>query len=506
MSPPNGSASEAAKAPSVTERVLIIRHASGLVNRARRMAIEKWPQAKLEVHDLAAYGKPPTDFRWDRYAHLLIDDEYLRREGLLWLSELRGKPGFPKIVRVPGEVARHRPPAEIEVSAPPLPEKMVAPRKSESRPSAADVKPEAVKTEPAKVESPKLEAPKAELPKAEPARPEAPKAEAAKVEAPKVEASRTEPPKAERSRGAELAATLAERTKTGHSDTQAREAKRLADADAVLKSAGIVGFTPVKSLGSGATANVCLCERPDKSQVVLKVLKAEGSGDSDLLSRFVQEYFAASSIDSPYVAKVFEHGFSETHAYIVMEYFPAGDLRARIARDRPAPEESLIIIGSILSALTSVHAAGIIHRDLKPANVMFRDDGTIALVDFGSARTDADPVAKTLAGVVIGTPYYLSPEQALGGKADQRSDLYSVGVMLYELLTGQRMYAAPTLVALFEMHKKAPIPKLPEPFARHQGFLERLVAKSPELRYTSAEEAFAGLMEYMMAESETATA
>ena len=96
----------------MTQRVLIMRHASGLVNRARRLAIEKWPEARLEVHDLAAYGKPPADFRWDRYAHMLIDDEYLRREGLLWLSELRGKPNFPKIVRVPNEAARatSRPP------------------------------------------------------------------------------------------------------------------------------------------------------------------------------------------------------------------------------------------------------------------------------------------------------------------------------------------------------------------------------------------------------------
>ena len=420
----------------MTERVLIMRHASGLVNRARRMAMQNWAQPKLEVHDHAAYGKPPADFRWDRYAHMLIDDEYLRREGLLWLSELRTRPNFPKIVRVPAEIGkRHTPPAEIDVKAPPLP-----PRKSESRPSAADIKP---------IPQPKP------LPKSEPV-----------VETPSM--------------------------------IQRAEVKRLADADAVLKAAGITGFTPVKPLGSGATANVCLCERgPDKQQVVLKILKGEGSGDSDLLARFVQEYFAASSIDSPYVAKVFEHGFSESHAYIVMEYFPAGDLRARINRDRPGPEESMIIIGSILAALVSVHAAGIIHRDLKPANVMFRDDGTIALVDFGSARTDADPVAKTLAGVVIGTPYYLSPEQALGGKADQRSDLYSVGVMMYELLTGQRMYAAPTLVALFEMHKTAPIPKLPPEFARHQKFLERLVAKSPELRYASAEDAFQGLMEYI---------
>ncbi|HEV8443866.1 MAG TPA: serine/threonine-protein kinase [Steroidobacteraceae bacterium] len=430
----------------MTERVLIMRHASGLVNRARRVAIERWPNARLEVHDLAAYGKPPSDFRWDRYAHMLIDDEYLRREGLLWLSELRSKPNFPKIVRVPNEGTRHKPPAEIEVKAPPLPPKR-DPKPSASSP-AAEIRP--IRQDRKSTSRPEV------------------------IESPSM--------------------------------IQRADAKRLADAETVLKAAGIQGFTPVKPLGSGATANVCLCERANKQQVVLKILKSEGSGDSDLLSRFVQEYFAASSIDSPYVAKVFEHGFSESHAYIVMEYFPAGDLRARIARDRPGAEEAFIIIGSILSALTSVHAAGIIHRDLKPANVMFRDDGTIALVDFGSARRDADPVAKTLAGVVIGTPYYLSPEQALGGTADERSDLYSVGVMLYELLTGQRMYAAGSLVALFEMHKTAPIPKLPESLMRHQRFLERLVAKRPEERYRSAAEALDALMEYISAESEKVVA
>ena len=432
----------------MTQRVLIMRHASGLVNRARRMAIEKWPEARLEVHDLAAYGKPPQDFRWDRYEHLLIDDEYLRKEGLLWLSELRGKPNFPKIVRVPVEgTRRHSPPAEIDVKAPPLPQKR------------------------------------------EPKAPAAPVSE--------IKPIRQDSKAASRPQASETSPSMIARV----------EAKRLADADAVLRSAGITGFTPVKPLGSGATANVCLCERgPEKQLVVLKILKGEGSADSDLLARFVQEYFAASSIDSPYVAKVFEHGFTDSHAYIVMEYFPAGDLRARIQRERPGVEETFLIIGSILAALTSVHAAGIIHRDLKPANVMFRDDGTIALVDFGSARRDADPVAKTLAGVVIGTPYYLSPEQALGGSADERSDLYSVGVMLYELLTGQRMYAAGSLVALFEMHKNAPIPKLPENVARHQKFLERLVAKSPELRYANAQEALLALMDYSTAESEKVVA
>jgi hypothetical protein len=418
----------------MTERILIMRHAGGLVNRARRLAISKWPAAKLEVHDLAAYGKPPADFRWDRYAHLLIDDEYLRKEGLLWLSEIRTKPNFPKIVRVLPEPGRPNPPAEIEDKASQTAGSVPVHKpenKSSSRPAATPDSPSMIAR---------------------------------------------------------------------------ADARRLADAESVLKSAGITGFTPIKPLGSGATANVCLCERPDKEQVVLKVLKSEGSGDSDLLSRFVQEYFAASSIDSPYVAKVFEHGVTDSHAYIVLEYFSAGDLRARMARDRPSVEEAFIIIGSMLSALVSVHAGGIIHRDLTPANVMFRDDGTIALVDFGSARRDADPVAKTLAGVVIGTPYYLSPEQALGGTADERSDLYSVGVMLYELLTGQRMYAAASLVALFEMHKTAPIPKLPENLARHQRFLERLVSKKPDERYPSAAEAFHALMEFSMSEVESTAA
>ena len=257
----------------MTERILIMRHASGLVNRARRLAIAKWPTAKLEVHDLAAYGKPPADFRWDRYAHLLIDDEYLRKEGLLWLSELRTKPNFPKIVRV-------------------LPEPWTPHAAGRDRREGAA-------------------------------------AGAAQVGEPACRGRH----QADAEAREQVIDAAQSRRSTARSMIARADARRLADAEAVLKSAGIQGFTPVKPLGSGATANVCLCERVrDKQQVVLKVLKSEGSGDSDLLSRFVQEYFAASSIDSPYVAKVFEHGFTDSHAYIVMEYFPAG----RPARARGA--------------------------------------------------------------------------------------------------------------------------------------------------------------------------
>ena len=278
------------------------------------------------------------------------------------------------------------------------------------------------------------------------------------------------------------------------------EARRLADAESVLKSAGIQGFTPIKPLGSGATANVCLCERGQR-QAAGRAQGAEVAKAAAIRTccrdscRNTSRRRASTARTWPKSSNTASPTATPTSSWNTSP-------RATCARAWPATaprsKKSFIIIGSILSALVSVHAGGIIHRDLKPANVMFRDDGTIALVDFGSARRDADPVAKTLAGVVIGTPYYLSPEQALGGTADERSDLYSVGVMLYELLTGQRMYAAASLVALFEMHKNAPIPKLPDELARHQRFLERLVSKKPDERYPTAAEAFAALMEFSM--------
>jgi serine/threonine protein kinase len=235
--------------------------------------------------------------------------------------------------------------------------------------------------------------------------------------------------------------------------------------------------------------------------IALKILPDAFARDPDRLARFEREARTLASLNHPNVAQVYDADRISGAAYLAMELVEGEDLSALIARGPVPSADVLPIAKQIALGLEAAHEVGIIHRDLKPANVMFREDGTIALVDFGSARRDADPVAKTLAGVVIGTPYYLSPEQALGGTADERSDLYSVGVMLYELLTGQRMYAAATLVGLFEMHKKAPIPKLPEPFTRHQPFLERLVAKSPELRYPSAAEAFNGLMEYMMSDA-----
>jgi serine/threonine protein kinase len=140
-----------------------------------------------------------------------------------------------------------------------------------------------------------------------------------------------------------------------------------------------------------------------------------------------------------------------------------------------------------------VHEAGIVHRDLKPSNVMLRDAARVALIDFGLAREVSDYVNLTVAGEIRGTPYYMSPEQAEGEPADERSDLYSAGIILYELLTGEKPYRGRTALAILDQHVSAPLPELPPALARYQPVLGRLLAKAPAARYQRVAELRAAL-------------
>ena len=143
---------------------------------------------------------------------------------------------------------------------------------------------------------------------------------------------------------------------------------------------------------------------------------------------------------------------------------------------------------NIARGLKAIHKVGIVHRDLKPANVMFRDDDSLALVDFGISKRVSEGFELTTAGTVIGTPHYLSPEQAEGLPADQRSDLYGLGVMFYEMLTGKKPYHGDTVSALIFQHLHAPIPRLPEELELMQPLLNKLMAKNPDDRYASTAE------------------
>jgi class 3 adenylate cyclase len=252
------------------------------------------------------------------------------------------------------------------------------------------------------------------------------------------------------------------------------------------------GYRVVRKIGSGGMTDVYLSAREsDDLPVVLKVLDATGKAASEHLSRFIQEYAVLSRIDHPHVIRIYDQGFTDNHAYIAMEYFEAGDLRALMAQGM-TKQQAIMVARQLAMALSAVHATGIVHRDLKPENLMLRADGSVALADFGIAKSilqsTAMDLTQTRHGDVVGTPYYLSPEQATGRPVTPASDLYSLGVLLFEMLAGARPFTAETLELLLARHLYAPTPSLPADCAALQPMIDKLMNKDPLQRYASAEE------------------
>jgi len=260
----------------------------------------------------------------------------------------------------------------------------------------------------------------------------------------------------------------------------------------------ILGHRFVRELASGGTSMVYLAESERAGEmVVLKVLRDDGADAQVCFARFLQEYELISQIRHPNVVRIFDLGVADDHAYIAMEYFPRGDLRAQIARgvQRCVAVSNL---AQMAAALQAVHAVGVLHRDLKPGNIMVRTDGSLALIDFGLAK-QVDKVDLTRSGEIFGTPYYMSPEQGHGLDLDERSDLYSLGVIFYEMLTRKKPYLAATPMGVIYMHANAPVPRLENEQALYQPLLDRLLAKQPEDRFASATELLNALAPYMEA-------
>ena len=230
--------------------------------------------------------------------------------------------------------------------------------------------------------------------------------------------------------------------------------------------------------------------------VVLKILtrNTEEAFEDGLLARFESEYRIIASMKSVRIVRIFDFGIEADFAFIAMEFFPAGDLKIRM-RKPVAPAEALTYGIQIFEALSIVHAAGVLHRDLKPANVMLRKDDSVALIDFGISKRQAksDSDTETGPGAVLGTPFYASPEQLSGESTDARSDLYSAGVILFELLTGDKPFVGDSAVAICHLHLLAPIPRLPSRLAMFQTVVDELMAKKPDDRIATAELAQASL-------------
>ena len=261
------------------------------------------------------------------------------------------------------------------------------------------------------------------------------------------------------------------------------------------KRLAVQGYRVVSKIGRGGSSIVYLAEREsDKQQVVLKILNATAGLDEILLQRFVQEFDIISSIDHPNVVKIYDRGFSDRHAYIAMEYFPNGSL-AEVIPQGLSGRQALSLLAQAASALREVHSRGIIHRDIKPGNLMARADGSIVLADFGIAKRLGEDKGRTRQGELYGTPYYVSPEQIEGSPATMQSDIYALGVIFHEMLTGQRPFEAESVSGLFALHVNAPRPKLPDAFAEYQGLLDRMIAVDPRKRCKNAEELLEGIDE-----------
>ncbi len=242
-------------------------------------------------------------------------------------------------------------------------------------------------------------------------------------------------------------------------------------------------YTLLQKLGESERSVVYLARSESLGRnVALKVTRRSGEESSD----FAREYAAISALSHPGVVEIHDYGVHEGREFIAMEYFPCGDLKARL--QNPISEaQSLDYLRRMAQPLAVVHAAGIVHRDLKPPNVMLRENGQVVLIDFGIARLIGG-TRTTAAGMLRGSPYYMSPEQAQGQALDTRSDLYSLGVILYEMLVGMRPFVGASAMDVLQQHVMMPPPTLPAAIAHHQGLIDRLLAKLPEDRFANAEE------------------
>src|ERR671933_131619 len=256
-------------------------------------------------------------------------------------------------------------------------------------------------------------------------------------------------------------------------------------------------YVVLRKLGAGGMADVYLAEDQELGRrLALKMLNDRHASDEQFVERFRREAQSAAGLNHPNIVSIYDRGDAEGTYYISMEYLDGRTLKELLVRNGPTPIPIAIDYArQILSALAFAHRNGIVHRDIKPHNIVVGPDGRLKVTDFGIARSGASQM--TEAGSIVGTAQYLSPEQARGAPVDPRSDIYSVGIVLYEMLTGSVPFTGDTPLEIAMKHLSA-IPKPPSQVRRdvpHDLDLVvlRALAKDPDERYQTAEEMDADL-------------
>ena len=249
----------------------------------------------------------------------------------------------------------------------------------------------------------------------------------------------------------------------------------------------------IRRIGSGGMADVFLAHdtRLDR-QVAVKVLYRSHGADATMVERFKREAHAAASLDHPGIVSIYDWGETGETSYIVMAYIAGDSLKQVLGQRGPLPQiEALGIARQVTAALAAAHAQGIVHRDIKPHNILLRPDGQVCVTDFGIARV-LDQTSVTTGHVVLGSALYLSPEQAQGQEIDTRSDIYSLGVVMFELLTGRTPFSGDSLPSLALQHltqtPPAPSEFRPDITPNVDAVVLKALKKQPGQRYQSASE------------------
>ena len=262
-------------------------------------------------------------------------------------------------------------------------------------------------------------------------------------------------------------------------------------AEDVSRVSRLTDYTLIRKIGEGGMSAIYLADQKSTGRrVVLKMVPLTKGIAQDAIDRFMQEHKMLAGLHHPNIVEIYGQGFNEQHLYIAMEYFQHGSLNEHLTAALPEAKAFEYAL-QIAKALEAAHRAGIVHRDLKPDNIMMRKDGSLALTDFGIAKDLNATSSLTVQGEVLGTPSYVAPEQALGQTVGPAADVYSLGVMLFQMLTGRKPYQANDPQNILFQHINSPIPRLPEDLLQWQDVINYLMAKAPEQRPSDATAALA---------------
>ena len=466
----------------MVDRLLVIDDAKDVQDLITYCARRNWPQAEVDWYDPVAKGKPDAEFDWSRYDFVFLDAHFglTGEDGLSWLKEFSHDGKLPPVIVLTDQVSEEssavarRLGARYYIDKHDLSPRLLASAVEAILANRAWIDASAndglddIDEDADMVSMEDLDA-------------------VIDAELPALDLELYDDEGSEPIIEDELAGVFG----PGADETNLEEIGE--PVQSLPFNVEIPGYRLLRILSTSASSLVLLADRErDDRRAVLKVISTDLQDDKKVVKRFMREQAMLAKLRHPNVVKIYSGGVTVDSAYIAMEYFPGGDLRKRI--DAGVLEgKALEYFRGIAKGLGAAHEVGIVHRDIKPANILLRKNGSLAIADFGISKSLGASTAITVVGFVMGTPFYISPEQIDGQPATACSDLYSLGVIFFELLTGERPYPQTRLPALLRAHTEDPLPRFPDEHESMQFVLDGLMAKNPKERFQSVSELLVAL-------------